>query len=267
MSKTVVFIHGAWMTPASWDNFRGFFEARGYRCLAPPWPFRGAPLEELRAHPRAALAELGVAEIVAHYERIVRALEMPPLLIGHSFGGLFVQLLLDRGVGRAGVAIDSAPPRGVLPLQLSALRSNAPVLLTWRGWKRVVHQTEDQFRYGWVHTLPPAEQRAAYDGHVVPETGRIFFQAALAPLNPRSPVRVDFRNARRAPLLLVAGGADHTCPAASNLSNYRKYAGNGAVTDFKEFAGRTHWTLAQDGWRDVAGYVAEWAERLPPRSA
>ena len=165
------------------------------------------------------------------------------------------------------MAIDSAPPRGVVPLQWSAFKSNAPVLFTWRGWKRVVYPSFDSFRYAFVHTLPPTEQRAAYERHVVPETGRIFFQAGLALLNPKSPVRVNFRNGRRGPLLLIAGGSDHIVRAASNRSNYRKYAGSAAVTDFKEFAGRTHWIIAQEGWEEVAGYIADWAERLAPPAA
>jgi pimeloyl-ACP methyl ester carboxylesterase len=267
MSKTVVFVHGAWVTPACWDAFKGYFASRGYTCVAPAWPHKDRPIEELRQSPPAALAGMGVAEIVDHYERIVRSLAEPPLLVGHSFGGLFVQLLLDRGLGRAGVAIDSAPPRGVVPLQWSAFKSNAPVLFALGGWKRILHLSFEGFSYAFVHTLPLADRRAAYERHVVPETGRIFFQAGLALADPRSPVRVNFQNGQRAPLLLIAGGNDHIVPAASNRANHEKYRGSAAVTDFKEFPGRTHWIIAQDGWEEVAGYAADWAEGATRRAA
>jgi pimeloyl-ACP methyl ester carboxylesterase len=263
MNQTIVFIHGAWVTPLSWDKFIGFFEAKDYLCLAPTWPYKDKPIAELRENPPAELAGLGVTEIVDHYERIISGLAAPPLLIGHSFGGLFVQLLLDRGLGEAGVAIDSAPPKGVLPLQWSALKSNAGVLLKWRAWERIVHQSFKQFQYAFVHTLPLAEQRAAYDRHVVPETGRIFFQAALAALDRRNSVKVNYDNPNRAPLLLIAGSEDHIVPAKMNKMNYRKYKDSRARTDFKEFAGRTHWIIAQDGWEEVADYISQWLTSLP----
>jgi pimeloyl-ACP methyl ester carboxylesterase len=266
MNKTIVFIHGAFMTPLCWEKFIGFFEGRGYKCLAPTWPYKDKPLKSLRNDPPPELARLGVTEIVDHYEKIIKAQEERPILIGHSFGGLFVQLLLDRGLGAAGVAIDSAPPKGVLPLQWSALRSTAGVFLKWRGWKRIVYMSFPEFQYAFVHTLPLAEQKAAYDRHVVPETGRIFFQAGLALLDPHNAVRVNFNNANRAPLLLIAGTEDHIVPASMNQSNYAKYGGSSAQTDFKEFAGRTHWIIAQDGWEEVAGYTVDWLVRLPNKT-
>ncbi len=259
MSRTAVFIHGAWMTPLCWESWTAFFAERGYRCLAPAWPYHDRPVDELRRSPAPQLGRLGAGEIVAHYARVVRGLAEPPLLIGHSFGGLWVQRLLDLGLGSAGVAIDSAPPRGVLPLQWRALRSTAGVLLTVAP-QRVVRLSFPQFRYAFTHTIPEAVQRAAYERHVVPETRRIFFEAAGALLDPASPVRVDFRNPRRAPLLLIAGGEDHIVPAVQNRSNFAKYRGSGARTDFREFAGRTHWIIGQDGWEEVARFAAEWAE-------
>lgn len=262
MAKTAVFVHGAWMTPRCWEQFAGFFQQKGYRCVVPTWPHKDRPIDELKRAPPPELAGLGVAEIVDHYARIIEALDEPPALIGHSFGGLFVQLLLDRGLGRAGVAIDSAPPQGVIPWQWSALRSNAGVLLTWRGWERIVPLSFPQFQYAIAHSLPLAAQEAAYERNVVPETGRIFFQAAFSLLDAHSAVRVNFANAQRAPLLLIAGSEDHIIPAGLNRSNYAKYRRFAARTDFKEFPGRTHWIIAQDGWEEVAGYVASWLEEV-----
>jgi pimeloyl-ACP methyl ester carboxylesterase len=259
--STVVFVHGAWVTPLCWEPFIGFFRQRGHECLAPAWPFKDLPVDEQRRAPAPGLARLGVLEIVAHYERIIRALAEPPLLVGHSFGGLFVQMLLDRGLGRAGVAIDSAPPRGVLVYQWSALKSNSGALLAPFGWRRVLRLSFEDFCYAFVHTLGPADQRAAYDSLVVPETGRIFFQAALAPLDPRAATLVNFTNPKRAPLLLIAGSDDRIVPAAVNRANWRKYRWSPARTDFKEFPGRTHALIGQPGWDEVALYAAQWLER------
>lgn len=261
MTRTIVFIHGAWVTPLCWERFIPFFEARGYRCLAPAWPGKDRSVDEIRRDP-SPLEGLGIAEIVAHYERIIGGLEEPPILIGHSFGGLFTQILLDRGLGAAGVAIDSAPPKGVWALEPTAVRALLGVLLTWRFWRKAVRWTFSNFRYAFVHTLAPDEARAAYDRHVTPESGRIFFQAAVAAMDRKSPMKVDFSNGTRAPLLLIAGGQDRIVPAVINRRNLKAYAKSSARTDFREFPGRVHWTIAQDGWEDVAGYAATWLEEL-----
>ena len=159
MAKRIVFIHGAWVTPSCWEPMSGYFSARGYECVAPAWPGKDRPIEAIRADP-SPLAGLGIAQIVDGYASLIRGLDEPPILIGHSFGGLFVQILLDRGLGAAGVAIDPAPPSGVLAFEPSAVRSLASVLLTWRGWQKVVHWSFGEFRYAFVHALPPDEQRA-----------------------------------------------------------------------------------------------------------
>ncbi len=275
MSETIVFIHGAWMTPLCWEPFSRYFQLKGYECVAPAWPYHDQPVEELRAHPAPELAGLGVREIADHYARIITAMDEPPILIGHSFGGLIVQLLLDRGLGAAGIAIDSAPPRGVLPLGWTGLRANAPVLLRPGAWHQVVALSFPAFRYAFVHTLPEDEQKAAYARQVVPESGRIFFQAALAALRPRAPTRVNFRTRRRAPLLLVAGGQDHIVPARWNRVNYRKYRKHRATqegygpahVEFVLFRDRTHWLIADARVREVASFVGEWLERVPRGSA
>lgn len=261
MTRTIVFLHGAWVTADCWDRFVPFFEARGYRCLAPSWPGKERSVEAIRADP-SPLAGLGVAEIVEHYERMIRDLPEPPILIGHSFGGLFTQILLDRGLGAAGVAIDSAPPKGVWAYEPTAFRSLLTVLLRWRVWRKVVRWKYSNFRYAFVHTLPPDEARAAYDRYVTPETGRIFFQGAIAPFHGSSPTRVDFSNGTRAPLLLIAGARDRIVPPVINRRNHRAYAKSRARTDFREFPDRTHWIIAQPGWDEVAAHVAAWLEDL-----
>lgn len=261
MGKTIVFVHGAWVTPLCWEPFKSFFSARGYNCLAPAWPYRDEPVPDLRNNPPPQLAGLGVREIVDHYAAIVKGLPEPPILIGHSFGGLYVQMLLDRGLGASGVVIDSAPPKGILFTQPSAYRSLAGVIFKWGAWNSIVRWSFSEFRYAFVHTLPEAEARAAYERHVVPETGRIFFQTALALLAPNSAVTVNYANPRRAPLLIIAGGSDHIVPPGINRANYQKYKSSPARTDFHEFENRVHWIIAQDGWEEVASYVALWLEQ------
>lgn len=261
MTRTIVFIHGAWVTADCWDRFVPFFEAKGYRCLAPSWPGKDRRVEVIRADP-SALAGLGIGEIVDHYAAIIKGLDEPPILIGHSFGGLFTQILLDRGLGAAGVAIDSAPPKGIWAYEPTALRSLMTTLLHWRVWRRVVRWKYSNFRYAFVHTLPEDEARAAYDRYVIPESGRIFFQSAIAMLSGSSPTRVNFSNGTRAPLLLIAGAKDRIVPPVINRRNVKAYAKSAARTDFREFPDRTHWIIAQDGWQEVAEHAASWLSKL-----
>jgi pimeloyl-ACP methyl ester carboxylesterase len=256
-----MFIHGAWMNSLCWDKFLSYFEAQGYNCIAPDWPFKEGTVEELRRNPPKGLAGLGIAQIVDHYAKAITALDEPPILIGHSFGGLFVQMLLDRGLGAAGVAIDPAPPKGVSPFYLSSLRSNLGVLSMPFRWRQIIQPSFPGFRYGFVDTLPPAEQRSVFDKYVVPETARPFFQAGLALFNNFT--RVNFKNNTRAPLLLIAGLADKICPPAQIRSNYLKYKNSSALTRYKEFSSRTHWIIGQDGWEEVAAFIDSWLKTLP----
>ncbi|MDC0709452.1 alpha/beta hydrolase [Stigmatella sp. ncwal1] len=253
MTKTVVFVHGAWMSPLCWEHFSKRYEAAGYRCLAPAWPGDERPVPELQQAPLPELAELSVGKIVGHYERIIRALPEPPILIGHSFGGLFVQMLLDRGLGAAGVAIDPGPSQGVIPGPV-ALWAALPVFLSPFSWRRTVRMSRRSFAWGFAQELSPAEQRAAYDRYVVPTPGRIYYQAALG-----IGTRVDYANSNRAPLLLTAGEKDRTAETRMVRSAYRKYQRSSAVTAFKVFPGRTHWLIASPGWEEVADYAITWA--------
>jgi pimeloyl-ACP methyl ester carboxylesterase len=253
MSKTVMFIHGAWLTPASFDLFRTRYEGQGYTCVAPAWPYDDRPIAELRRSSPPELAKLSIAQIVDHYAKAIQALPEEPILIGHSFGGLIVQLLLDRGLGAAGVAISPAPPRGVLAHPLAVWTSRS-VFLSWNGWNRVLPMSQKGFNEGFGNLLSPAEQRAAYERHVIPTPGRIFFQAALG-----LGTGVNFGNADRAPLLLTAAEKDRTVPLPMVRANFKKYRRPSAVTAFKTFPNHSHWLIQEPEWHEVADYAIQWA--------
>jgi pimeloyl-ACP methyl ester carboxylesterase len=258
-SRTIVFIHGGWLTPTCWDSFVSFFESKGYRCLAPAWPGKDRPVEAIRADP-SPLAGLGMGEIIDHYDRIIRGLDEPPILIGHSFGALFVQVLLDRRLGSAGIAIDSAPPKGVFALHPASLLAVGRILLIPFGWRKVVRWTFTEFRHAFVDTLPLDEARAIWDALIVPDTGRPFFQAAFAMFDRASPVQVDFANPDRAPLLFIAGEADRAMPVALVRKMYRAHRASPARTELLTFPGRPHLLMAQD--EEVAQGCLDWIESL-----
>lgn len=254
-AHTILLIHGAWLNPTSWDPWCERYRAAGYACEAPAWPGDEGSPAALRAQPSPDLADLDVPAIVDHYAALIEAMPEPPILIGHSFGGLIVQMLLDRGLGAVGVAIDSAPPRGILPTA-SALKASLPVLR--HPASHVGTISFEDFAWGFVHQLPEADQRAAYDRYVVPTPGRVFYDVAFAPLSHKT--KVDWRNDDRAPLLLLAGGHDRTVTAAMNRANFRHYLRSSALTDFHEFPDRSHWTIAEPGWEEVADYALSWAQ-------
>lgn len=255
MSKTVMFVHGAWLTPAAWDPFRSRYESQGYTCLTPAWPLEDRPIAALRRSPHPNLGRLTIGKIVDHHENLIRELPEPPLLIGHSLGGLVVQKLLDRGLGTAGVSIDPVAPAGVLP-GLTALRSALPVLLTWRAPSRVVTMKFQEFALSFAHLLSRAEQRNAYDRFIVPTPGRLYYQIAFG-----VGTRVNFKNTERAPLLLIAGEQDRTIELSMVQATFRKYQHSSAVTAFKSFPDRTHLLIAAPGWQEIADYAMDWASR------
>jgi pimeloyl-ACP methyl ester carboxylesterase len=261
VSRTIVFIHGGWVAPKCWDPFVSFFEANGYRCLAPAWPGKDRSVEEIWADP-SPLAGLGMGEIVDHYEGIVRELDEPPILVGHSFGGLFVQVLLDRGLGSAGIAMNTAPPKGVFALHPTSLLSVGRVLLVPFGWRKVVRWTFTEFRYAFVHTMPLDRARAIWEAQIVPDSGRPFFQGAFAMFDRNSPARVDFANPDRPPLLFIAGGADRAMPPGLVGRTFRAHRASPARTELRTFPGRTHWIIAQDGWEEVAQGCIDWIGSL-----
>lgn len=255
----VVLIHGLWMTPRSWEHWIDRYEGRGYRVLAPAYPGLEVEVEALREDP-SAIAALTVPEVVEHYERVVGGLEKPPIIMGHSMGGLITQILLDHGYGAAGVAIDPVPPEGVRRVPLSQVRAGFPVLSNPANRHRAVGFTPKQFHYAFANTLSEEDSRKVYDRYHVPAPGGFIWGGVLANFEPGHQAGyVDFRNDDRAPLLLIAGGADHLQPAAVTRSNANHYRHSGAVTDLKEFPGRSHYTVGQDGWEEVADYALDWA--------
>jgi pimeloyl-ACP methyl ester carboxylesterase len=260
MAARIMFIHGAWLTPLCWDNWVQFFSARGYSCIAPPWPFHEWSVPVLRADPPAGLKRLGIAEIIDKYAARIRIEKTPPILIGHSFGGLFVQVLLSRGLGAAGVAIDPAAPRGVSPVRFSSVKATAPFLFTWGAWWKEVQMSLPMFKYAFANGLPQEYQEREFRRHIVPESGRIFFQTLFAPFIRRSPIAISFANTSRRPLLIIAGGTDTIVPASVNRANHKRYVEAGVPTGYKEFPGRCHWTIAHPGWDEVAEYAAQWLE-------
>jgi pimeloyl-ACP methyl ester carboxylesterase len=215
-------------------------------------------IDAIRRDP-SAVDHLGIEEIVDFYDGIIRGLDEPPIIMGHSFGGAFTEVLLDRGLGAAGVAIDAAGVKGILALPLSELRVGFPVLRNPANYGRAVMLSPEEFQYAFGNTLSDEASLAAYKRYAVPGPGRVLFQGALANLNPHAATKVDFRNANRAPLLLIAGGADHTAPAVVDRQTADRYAKSEAVTAYQEFPRRSHWTIAEPGWEEVADYALSWA--------
>lgn len=255
---TIVLIHGLWMTPLSWERWVERYTARGFRVIARSWPGMEGNIEDLRRDP-SAIAGLGVTEVVDHYDHIIRALERPPIIMGHSFGGLMTQILVDRGLGAAGVAIAPAPVKGVFVLPFSTIKSAFPGLSNPFDTHRAVPLTLEQFHYAFTNHLTEAESEPIYERYAVPGPNHLLFQASFANFNPHAATAVDFHNTNRAPLLLIAGGKDHVSPASVVKANYKLYAASPAVTEYKEYPERTHYTLGQDGWEEVADYALEWA--------
>ena len=255
---TIVLIHGLWMTPRSWEHWIDRYESRGFTVIAPSWPGLEGDVEALRRDP-SPLADLSGAKILAHYETIIRGLESPPIIMGHSFGGTFAQILVDRGLGAAGVSIDGAPARGIPDLPLSTLRSAAPVLSNPLNRGKAVPISEKHFRYAFGNTLDAAASRAAWERYAVPAAARVLFEGAMANLNSRTAFRVDWSNRDRAPMLFIGGGADHVVPAKVSRKVAAKAAKSGAVAEYREFPGRSHFTAGEPGWEEVADSALSWA--------
>ncbi|MEU4693517.1 alpha/beta hydrolase [Actinoplanes sp. NPDC023714] len=260
--STIVLVHGLWVTPRSWEQWIPYLEARGHTVVAPAYPGFEIEVEELRANP-SVIASLTVPSTVDHLASIISDLSEKPLVIGHSFGGTLTQLLLDRGLGRAGVVIDSAPPEGIRVTPPSQLKSLFPILNNPAKRHQAAGFTFEQFHYAFTNTLPEDQARAVYERYAIPAPGSwVWAYGLIANFKPgRQETWVDFHNPGRAPLLFIAGGKDHIMPASVNRSNAAHYKGEGTITDFHEFPERSHWTCGEPGWEAVADYALEWALR------
>ena len=257
--STIVLIHGMWMTPLSWEHWAERFSGQGHQVLAPAWPGLEAEPEELRRDP-SPLKGLSITDVVDHYDGIIRGLDQPPVIMGHSFGGLVTQLLADRGLGTAVVSLDTAAPKGVLKLPLSTLRAAWPALRNPFGKNNVVPLTRDQFYWCFTNALPREASDAVYDRYYIPGSARPFFQAGYANANPNAVTKVDYENPSRPPLLLVTGTEDRICPPSVNESNWKKQRQAPSATEHKEYPGRCHFP-GQDGWEEVADYTLSWTSQ------
>jgi len=255
----LMLIHGAWLSARSWENYADYFGKRGFAVSAPEWPRKHGDVEEIRESADES-AGLGVQEIVDHYEELIRASDQPPVLIGHSYGGLFVELLLDRGLGRAGVAMSPAPPKGILVLPFSTLKAAAPALAHPSKWHGVVTLTPEEFTYAFVNTFSEEDAAAAYARYAVPETGQIFYEGGFANFHLHPPTEVHFKNEDRAPLLIVGATEDHTVPASLSKAQYKRYERSPARTDYLEFEGRPHLHMAAPDWQEVAAGIDSWLD-------
>jgi pimeloyl-ACP methyl ester carboxylesterase len=254
---TIVLIHGLWMTPRSWERWAARYADQGYKVLAPSWPGMEAEVEALNADP-APIARLDIRSIVDHYDRIIRGLGSPPIIMGHSFGGTFTQVLLGRGLGAVGVGVASATVKGVPDVPLSTIRATAPVLRNPLNRGKAVPLNEKQFHYAFANTLNRRDSDEIYRRYHVPAAGTVVFESALASLRRHPPTEVDFGNDKRAPMLFIAFGKDHVIPPKATRHNAKKYAGSRAITAYTEFPGRPHFP-GVPGWEEVADLALAWA--------
>jgi len=257
----VVFIHGLWLLPSSWDRWGPVFEQAGYAPMCPGWPDDPETVAEANAHP-GVFANKTVGQVADHYAAVLGKLDKKPVVIGHSFGGLITQIVAGQGLSAASVAIDSAPFRGVLPLPISALRSASPVLGNPANRHRAVPLTYEQFRYAFANAVDELEAKELYETFAVPAPGAPIFQAAAANLNPWTEAKVDSENPERGPMLIISGEKDHTVPRAITDAIYDKQKRNTAVTEFVEMPNRGHALTIDNGWREVADTALAFVKRF-----
>ena len=259
--QPVVFVHGLWLLPSSWDRWREVFEQAGYVTLAPGWPDDPDTVEEAKEHPEV-FAHKSIGLIADHFAEVIAALDQKPAVLGHSFGGLLAQILAGRGLSAASVAIDPAPFRGVLPLPFSALKSASPVLRNPANRSRAVLLTYDQFRYAFANVVSEEEAKQLYDDFAVPGSGAPLFQAAAANINPWSEDKVNTDNPDRGPLLIIDGEKDHTVPWAVANAAYKQQERNEGVTEIAEIPNRGHSLTIDSGWREVCDKALEFVRRF-----
>jgi pimeloyl-ACP methyl ester carboxylesterase len=257
----VVFVHGLWLLPSSWDRWATLFENAGYVAVKAGWPDDPETVAEAEADP-SVFAHKSVGQIADHVESLIHRLDRKPAIIGHSFGGLLTQILAGRGLAAASVAIDAAPYRGILPLPISALRVAKVVIGNPANYNRAVPLSYEQFRYGFANAVGEEEAKDLYESFAVPGSGVPLFQAATANLNPWTEAKVDTKNPERGPLLIVSGGRDHTVPTAIAKAEYKKQSRNATVTEFAEFPDRGHALTIDNGWQEVAESTLAFVQRF-----
>jgi non-heme chloroperoxidase len=259
----VIFVHGLWLLPSSWDRWRTMFEGAGYATLAPGWPDDPETVAAANARSGAS-AHTTIGQVADHFEDVIRKLGVKPAVVGHSFGGLLTEILAGRGLAAASVAIAPAPFRGVLPLPVTALRSASPVLHNPRNRGRAVPLTFDQFRHAFANAVDEREAVELFESFAVPGSGGPVFQAAGANLNPWTEAKVRSKNPERGPMLIIAGELDHTVPPAIAGSSFKRQRRNTGVTEIVKMPGRGHSLTIDSGWRDVAdatlGFVRRYAQ-------
>jgi non-heme chloroperoxidase len=257
----VVFVHGLWLLPSSWDRWSEVFETAGYVALTPEWPDDPETVAEANAHPEV-FAHKSIGQIADHFGEVIGGLARKPAVIGHSFGGLLTQILAGRGLAAVSVAIDPAPFRGVLPLPISALRAGSPVLGNPANRHRAVPLTYDQFRYAFANAVSAYEAKELYETYAVPGSGGPLFQAAAANLNPWTEAKVDTGNPGRGPLLIISGEKDHTVPWSIANASYKQQKDNASVTEIVEMPNRGHALTIDSGWREVADTALAFVQRF-----
>jgi non-heme chloroperoxidase len=257
----VVFIHGLWLLPSSWERWSVVFEEAGYTALTPGWPDDPETVAEAKAHPEV-FAHKTVGQVADHFAEVLGQLKKKPAVIGHSFGGLLTQIVAGRGLSAASVAIDPAPFRGVLPLPFSALKSASPVLGNPANRNRAVPLTYEQFRFGFANAVSEDEAKELYETFAVPASGAPLFQAAAANLNPWTEAKVDTKNPVRGPLLIISGEKDNTVPWAIANASYKRQKRNQAVTEIIEMPNRGHGLVIDSGWREVADTALTFVQRF-----
>jgi pimeloyl-ACP methyl ester carboxylesterase len=257
----VVFIHGLWLLPSSWDRWATLFADAGYAPVSPGWPDDPDTVAEAYADPDV-FADKTIGAVADHNAQVIGTLTRKPAVIGHSFGGLLAQIAAGRGESAATVAIDAAPFRGVLPLPISALKAAFPVLGNPANRHRAVPLTYDQFRYAFANAVTEDEAKQLYETFAVPAAARPLFQGAAANLNPWTEAKVDTANPDRGPMLLIAGEKDHTAPPAITRASYKHQQHNPGVTEMAEMPGRGHALIIDSGWREVADTALAFVQRF-----
>ena len=261
--QPVVFIHGLWLLPSSWDRWASVFEEAGYVVLTPGWPDDPETVEEAKAKPEV-FAHKTIGQVANHFAVIIAGLEKTPAVIGHSFGGLLAQIIAGRGLAAVSVAIDPAPFRGVLPLPISALKSARPVLGHPANRNRAVPLTYDQFRYAFANAATDDEAKELYEQFAVPASAATLFQAAAANLNPWTEAKVDCDNPERGPLLIISGENNHAVPWPIANAAYKRQRHNEGVTEIIKMPGRGHSLTIDSDWREVADTALEFVQRFAP---